>query len=40
MRATCWMGKTDVQVQQVPEPKILNERDANAPTLSAAEVFP
>ena len=28
MRATCWMGKTDVQVQQVPEPKILNERDA------------
>ena len=28
MRATCWMGKTDVQVQQVPEPKILSERDA------------
>jgi threonine dehydrogenase-like Zn-dependent dehydrogenase len=28
MRATCWMGKTDVRVQQVPEPKILNERDA------------
>ena len=28
MRATCWMGKTDVQVQQVPEPTILNERDA------------
>ncbi len=28
MRATCWMGKTDVRVQEVPEPKILNERDA------------
>jgi threonine dehydrogenase-like Zn-dependent dehydrogenase len=28
MRATCWMGKTDVRVQQVPEPKIVNERDA------------
>jgi threonine dehydrogenase-like Zn-dependent dehydrogenase len=28
MRATCWMGKTDIRVQQVPEPKIVNERDA------------
>jgi threonine dehydrogenase-like Zn-dependent dehydrogenase len=28
MRATCWMGKTDVRVRQVPEPKIVNERDA------------
>ena len=28
MRATCWMSKTDVRVEQVPEPKILNERDA------------
>jgi threonine dehydrogenase-like Zn-dependent dehydrogenase len=28
MRATCWMGKTDVRVQQVPEPTIVNERDA------------
>ena len=28
MRATCWMGKKDVQVLDVPEPKILNRRDA------------
>jgi threonine dehydrogenase-like Zn-dependent dehydrogenase len=28
MKATCWISKTDVRVQQVPEPKILNERDA------------
>ena len=28
MKATCWMSKTDVRVQQVPDPKILNERDA------------
>ena len=28
MRATCWMGKTDIQVQRVPEPKILTDRDA------------
>jgi threonine dehydrogenase-like Zn-dependent dehydrogenase len=28
MKANCWMGKADVQVQDVPEPKILNERDA------------
>jgi threonine dehydrogenase-like Zn-dependent dehydrogenase len=28
MKATCWMSKTDVQVQQVPDPQILNERDA------------
>ena len=28
MRATCWMGKADVRVEQVPEPTILNERDA------------
>ncbi|MCY7346955.1 MAG: alcohol dehydrogenase catalytic domain-containing protein, partial [Pyrinomonadaceae bacterium] len=24
----CWMGKGDVQVLNVPDPKILNERDA------------
>jgi len=28
MRANCWMGKADVRVQQVPDPKILNQRDA------------
>ena len=28
MKATCWMGKRDVRVQEVPEPQILNPRDA------------
>ena len=28
MRANCWQGKHSVQVQQAPEPKILNRRDA------------
>jgi threonine dehydrogenase-like Zn-dependent dehydrogenase len=28
MRATCWMGRNTVRVEDVPEPKILNERDA------------
>jgi threonine dehydrogenase-like Zn-dependent dehydrogenase len=28
MRANCWMGKQDVRVEQVPDPKILNPRDA------------
>jgi threonine dehydrogenase-like Zn-dependent dehydrogenase len=28
MKATCWMGKRDIQVQDVPDPKILNSRDA------------
>jgi threonine dehydrogenase-like Zn-dependent dehydrogenase len=28
MRATCWMGKGDVRVERVPDPKILNARDA------------
>ncbi|HYD32773.1 MAG TPA: zinc-dependent alcohol dehydrogenase [Azospirillaceae bacterium] len=28
MRATCWMGRNDVRVEQVPDPKILNPRDA------------
>ena len=28
MKATCWMSKTDVQVRQVPDPQMLNERDA------------
>lgn len=27
MKATCWMGKKNVQVEEVPEPKILNSQD-------------
>ena len=28
MKALCWYGKNDVQISQVPDPKILNPRDA------------
>ncbi|HEV2706904.1 MAG TPA: zinc-dependent alcohol dehydrogenase [Pyrinomonadaceae bacterium] len=28
MKAVCWYGVTDVRVEQVPDPKILNPRDA------------
>lgn len=28
MKALCWYGKNDVRVESVPEPKILNPRDA------------
>lgn len=28
MRATCWYGKNDVRVEQVPDPQILNQHDA------------
>jgi threonine dehydrogenase-like Zn-dependent dehydrogenase len=28
MKAVCWFGKRDVRVEDVPEPKILNPRDA------------
>src|SRR3712207_168247 len=28
MKATCWMGKGKVEVQSVPDPRILNARDA------------
>lgn len=28
MKANCWYGKQDVQVVEVPDPKILNQRDA------------
>src|SRR5438067_5137324 len=28
MKALCWFGTTDVRVEDVPEPKILNPRDA------------
>ena len=28
MKALCWNGKHDVRVEEVPDPKILNDRDA------------
>src|SRR5215212_9053639 len=28
MRATCWTGRNSVNVEDVPEPQILNNRDA------------
>jgi threonine dehydrogenase-like Zn-dependent dehydrogenase len=28
MKATCWMGKRDMEVREVPDPQILNQRDA------------
>jgi threonine dehydrogenase-like Zn-dependent dehydrogenase len=28
MKANCWMGRNTVEVEEVPDPKILNERDA------------
>ena len=36
MKATCWMGKKNVQVEQVPDPKILNARDAIVRVTSTA----
>ncbi len=36
MKATCWMGKEDVRVEQVPDPKILNDRDAIVKITSTA----
>lgn len=36
MRATCWHGKRDVRVENVPEPKILNKRDAIVRVTSTA----
>src|SRR4051794_2864380 len=36
MRATCWMGKKDVRVEQVPDPKILNQQDAIVKITSTA----
>ena len=36
MRAACWMGKQDVQVQNVPDPKILNGHDAIVRVTSTA----
>ncbi|MFL5938754.1 MAG: glutathione-dependent formaldehyde dehydrogenase, partial [Gaiellaceae bacterium] len=28
MRALCWEGRNKVEVENVPDPKILNDRDA------------
>jgi threonine dehydrogenase-like Zn-dependent dehydrogenase len=28
MKATCWMGKRNVEIHDVPDPRILNQRDA------------
>lgn len=36
MRASCWMGKKDVRVQDVPDPQILNARDAIVRVTSTA----
>jgi threonine dehydrogenase-like Zn-dependent dehydrogenase len=36
MKATCWMGKQSVEVQEVPEPRILNQRDAIVRVTSTA----
>lgn len=36
MRANCWYGKRDVRVEQVPDPKILNKRDAIVKVTSTA----
>ena len=36
MKAICWMGKNDVRVEQVPDPKILNKRDAIVKITSTA----
>src|SRR5579883_954117 len=36
MKANCWMGKRDVRVETVPDPKILNPRDAIVKITSTA----
>ena len=36
MLANCWMGKKDVRVTKVPDPKILNSRDAIVKVTSTA----
>ena len=36
MKANCWMGKKDLQVVDVPDPKILNKRDAIVKVTSTA----
>src|SRR5690242_15310800 len=36
MKATCWMGKHTVEVNHVPDPRILNARDAIVRVTSTA----
>src|SRR3954468_11345221 len=36
MRATVWSGRNTVQVEEVPDPQILNERDAIVKITSTA----
>jgi threonine dehydrogenase-like Zn-dependent dehydrogenase len=36
MRATCWYGKRNLSVEQVPDPKILNQRDCIVKITSTA----
>lgn len=36
MRANCWYGKKDIRVETVPDPKILNRRDAIVKITSTA----
>jgi threonine dehydrogenase-like Zn-dependent dehydrogenase len=36
MKANCWYGKQDVRVEQVPDPRILNRRDAIVKITSTA----
>jgi threonine dehydrogenase-like Zn-dependent dehydrogenase len=36
MKANCWYGKHDVRVEEVPDPKILNRKDAILKVTSAA----
>lgn len=36
MKANCWNGKKDVRVETVPDPKILNQRDAIVKVTSTA----
>ena len=36
MKATCWMGRNTVEVDDVPDPRILNERDAIVRVTSTA----
>ena len=37
MRANCWYGKTTVSVEEVPDPQILNQRDAIVKISSSQE---
>src|SRR4051812_13880840 len=36
MKATCWMGKRNISVETVPDPQILNARDAIVRVTSTA----